>query len=330
MSDYDPLAVAFYDIAHEGAYLRALASAIEEGVQLAAENNPRPTLATFVGMRPRSVVIVTDHSVARECALLAVSFFNPLPCPVVVVDHIPGYIGALDVVIILSNGGLDTPDSARHVNQLLARGIDVVLAVDAHSPLLADVAPGAIIIPTVPTHEGLSLMRLTGTVMALFELADSEALIVAQKFKDLADGIDAELQACSPQRDRTENPAVALADLSGSIIHTTPSTEQPGDYELVQLIATLWTSYGRVSAALGAADMQLAAGYRARNRERPVKDIFYDPFLDDPVTAPTLTTIMWNATDEVGAGVVTERVTERGLAAQLQLSVRAYAATVYF
>jgi len=89
---YDPLAVAFYDIAHEGAQVRAIAGAIEASVkpqhdEFGAEI---PGLASLAGVRARSIVVLCADNLSYRCAQLAASLIQPLPVALVITETIPG------------------------------------------------------------------------------------------------------------------------------------------------------------------------------------------------------------------------------------------------
>ena len=143
---YDPLAVAFYDIAHEGAQVRAIAGAIEASVkpqhdEFGAEI---PGLASLAGVRARSIVVLCADNLSYRCAQLAASLIQPLPVALVITETIPGYLGALDVLIVVSEKGEDAAIS-RAISQSVSRGITTVLVCPGDCPMVSDAPRGTII-----------------------------------------------------------------------------------------------------------------------------------------------------------------------------------------
>ncbi|GAA1472385.1 hypothetical protein P4N68_04050 [Corynebacterium felinum] len=327
MSGYDPLAVAFYDIAHEGAQLRLIASAIEASV------SPEPDawgvvakgLADLEGVRPRSLVIVTDGSVAKECAELALSFFQPLACPVVVCEQMPGFVGALDVVVVLSETGHNVLVQ-KAVSQVASRGIPVVLCAPKESPLQAEAPDDVIVLDALPTHEGSSVMRFVGLVMAVVDLADTPALLVAQKLKDYADAVDEELVQCSPERDEFVNPARELADIPGQIVHVGFVEHGERSAALARLVSRLWSGQGKVCAALNGYELAQARG---RNRGAEA-DIFHDPLLDGPRQLLPLKAIVWCGPNDPECADYSVPLPDPAPVGVVRLAVRAFAATAFF
>lgn len=326
---YDPLAVAFYDIAHEGAQVRAIAGAIEASVkpqhdEFGAEI---PGLASLAGVRARSIVVLCADNLSYRCAQLAASLIQPLPVALVITETIPGYLGALDVLIVVSEKGEDAAIS-RAISQSVSRGITTVLVCPGDCPMVSDAPRGTIIVPHLPNALGPSPTRSVVSVLAVLELADLDPLLVVQKLTDWAEEIDKELASCSPERDETVNPARELAVITGSLVHCSDSV--PG-VALASLASTLWAMRGRVSASLSLAELAGASRYY----QGPHRDIFYDPLLDgDGSVGLPLKPIVWCAVDAdvpglPGAIAVTS-VSNSMPVSVLRLLARVFAATVFF
>ena len=85
-SHYDRETVAFYDVAHEGAQVRTVAGVLDQ-------------LGGLYGLNPRSVIILPTDQISRAAARFVGAMRSPLRLPVVVTDVLPGYVGALDIVV---------------------------------------------------------------------------------------------------------------------------------------------------------------------------------------------------------------------------------------
>ncbi|MDO4630717.1 MAG: hypothetical protein Q4A82_00265 [Corynebacterium sp.] len=329
---YDPLAVAFYDIAHEGAQVRAIAGAIETSItpqqdEFGAE---LPGLASLAGVRARSIVVLCADNLSYRCAQLAASLVQPLPVALVITETAPGYLGALDVLIVLSEKGED-PTISRAISHAVSRGITTILVCPGECPMVNDAPRDTIIVPHLPNALGPSPTRSVVAVLAVLELADLDPLLVVQKLNDWATEIDEELEACSPERDETTNPARELAAIHGAIVHCSESI--PG-MALATVVATLWAMRGQVSASLSLPELAAAS----RHYPGAQQDIFYDPLLDDGPTLLPLKPVVWCAPDHdapglPGAIAVTSNSTSNSQSSPvdaLRLMSRAFAATVFF
>ena len=327
MNDYDPMAVAFYDIAHEGAQVRAIASALTASLE--QESGQEPGLASLSGIRARSIIVLCADDLSARCAQLAATLIEPMPAPIVITHSLPGYIGALDVLIVLSEKN-DDIQVAKAISQAVSRGVPTVVVVPGGSVMAAEAPRGAIVVPPVPNTLGPSPIRLVVAVISLLEIADFDPLLVIQRLNDWADRIDEELAACSPERDEMVNPARQLAQLQGVIVHT---AAEPIGVALSSVIAALWTMRGKASSHLSLAE--LAAGLQ----HYPIaqRDIFFDPLLDevsaDSRQPQSLKPIVWCAADEHSPGlpgaVAATMDSPTAPSSVLQLLARGFAATIF-
>ncbi len=324
MSDYDPMAVAFYDIAHEGAQVRAIAGALE-----ASLTSDTPGLASLSGVRARSIIVLCADDLSTRCAQLAATLIEPMPAPIVITHLLPGYIGALDVLIVLSEKGED-PTISKAISQAVSRGVSTVVIAPAGSAIIADAPRDAIIIPPVPNTLGPSPTRSVVAVMALLEIADFDPLLVVRRLNDWADNIDEELQACSPQRELLVNPARQLAQIRGEIIHTAASAI---GVALGGVIAALWTMRGKASASLSLPELAVGIQHYSIHQ----RDIFYDPEMDaDRSTKDQprpLKPIVWCAEDEhlpgLPGAVAATMSSPTAPSSVLRLLARGFAATIF-
>lgn len=312
--DYDRETVRFFDVAHEGAQLRAIAGRMQAG---------QDEFEQLRGLNPRSVVILGTDQIARAAARYVVHQRSPLRCPVVVVDTLPAYIGALDVVIMVGDAA-DNDDYSRDIISAGQRGATLIFAGPAQGPLIDDVPDSALVIPALPTAVGASPARTIGVVAAVLDLLGQPVSIVEQKLHDLAEQVDEELTSLSPERDATVNPARQLREFvaGARIVHT--GLNRTG-MAVAEFVATLWSVRG------------LPGGYchpdetpRALEQPPAADDIFHDPYLDGPSELVALKAIVWAHEEAPWPNARPENSLVPGLgdtASALRLITRAFAAT---
>lgn len=318
--NYDRDAVRFFDVAHEGAQLRAVAGGLEP-------------LGRLRGMGARALVVVATDQVSLAAARATVTALQPLPLPVVVSRELPGFIGPLDVVVAVgAEAGRD--DDARALITAARRGAVTVLAGPAEGPLLDDAPSDTAVIAALPTAVGASPARAAAVTAAVLRVLEAPVEVVAERLALIADEVDAEVQALAPDRDDTVNPARQLgAYAQGSrVLHTGAGAY--GD-AVAQVAAALWTSRGIASGYLPADEVPAAVeNAREASPTARADDIFYDPYLDGGPQLVGLNTIVWACGDLSGLaapGARVETVAAEASAADeaaqaLRLSTRAYAA----
>ena len=319
MSGFSREDALFFDIAHEGAQLRAVGQATHllEGLR---------------GLQPRSVVVLATDQVAAAAARAVATFAAPLEVPVVVVDVLPAYVGALDVVVVVGdNAGRET--DLRGLLTAVDRGAETILAGPNQGPLLEDAPQATTVIPALPDTAGASPLRTCAVVGAVLLALRQPAEVVAERFELLASEVDEELESVSPRRDVAVNAARKLrARTDGArVVHT--GFGRAGS-AVAQLVAALWSTHGIPASAVGMQELPYAVE-RAQegNTGTTTDDIFHDPYLDGPAKLVGLTTVVWTceATDPVApAGSQMESVETEAddLAARAaRLVARAYAVT---
>ena len=330
---YDREAVRFFDVAHEGAQLRAVAQAADR-------------LERLAGLQPRSVVVLATDHIASVAARAVSAFYTPLEVPVVVARKLPGYVGALDLVVVV--GDADREEDARGLIAAAGRGAETVLAGPHQGQLLHDAPASTLIIPALPTAAGPSPARTIAVVGAVLRCLTRPVDVVAEKLELLADDVDAEVARLSPEHDETVNPARQLrihAD-GAQVLHTGGGSDWRTGELVAQLAAALWSARGIACGFVEAEELasalervREAGGSGAGESPRP-DDIFYDPFIDGPQQLVGLKTIVWACGDAGAATAPDTRVEivaagSEGAgsgpvdpAAQaLRLITRAYAAT---
>lgn len=298
---YDRETVRFFDIAHEGAQVRAVISAL-------------PLLAGLAGSTPRSVVVLATDYLSAAAARCAVALAGPVRWPVVVAHDLPSFVGPLDVVLVVG----DAPEAETATRALAAaagRGAETVLAGPADGPLVEDAPSATVVLPSLPAAEGASPLRTVAAVTAVLRVLAGEPLDEA-----VADAVDDELRGLSPERDVAVNLARQLRVFAAGarVIHTGYSA--PGA-AVAELAATLWSSRGLPSGFVGREDLAAAL----EDTSTPADDIFHDPYLDGP--AVPVKTIVWGEDEARLAGGRAENAPGEELARAMCLIARAYAAT---
>ena len=319
-ADYDPDAVRFFDIAHEGAHVRAVAQAAG-------------MLERLQGSSPRSVVVLATDAIseaAAECAVALVEFDR---APVMVTRRVPDFVGALDVVVLVGDAP-DAETSVRQVSAAAGRGAEVILAGPAGGPVVEDAPRGAVVLPAPPTADGASPLRTIAAVIGVCgALSGTSALV-----DGVADAVDEELRQLSPEREVTVNLARQLREFSegARMIHTGYTAAGAA---VARLVAALWSARGIPSGFVGREDLGPAleaaagSGAGAGNSAGGADDIFYDPFIDGPPAQVPVKTVVWGQREPHLPGARAEYVGEAedgaggDLAAALRLIVRGLAAT---
>jgi hypothetical protein len=212
--------------------------------------------------RPRAVVAAGPDSRLLRAVLEPTC---PVPFVAWPAPGLPGWVGSLDLVVVLSPDGSD-PGAASAVAEAGRRGAQVVVAAPAAS-LVGEHAAGrdTTLLPAQTTDPlALAVVMLTFLdQVRLGPATDAEAVAVA---------LDEVAAACSPYRDLAVNPAKALAI---ALADTTPVVW--GGSTLAARAARrvaeeLRRASGR-SAIAGDAEHLLPVLEAARPR-----DVFADPF----------------------------------------------------
>ena len=186
-------------LAEAGARVRrevgAAAEAIERAVDRAGED-----------VRPRAVVAAGPDSRLLRAVLEP---WCPVPFVAWPGPSLPGWAGALDLVVVLAPDGSDS-GAASAAAEAVRRGCRVVVACPPHS-LVAAHAGGrdSTVLPTSPGDQLATAVVMLQFLDRLDLGPDTDPEAVAQALDDVA-------IACSPYRDLAVNPAkmlaIALAD----------------------------------------------------------------------------------------------------------------------
>jgi hypothetical protein len=252
--------------------LRPLAEAGARVRREAAEavDTINEAVALAKGDRPRALIAAGPDS-----RLLRAVLEPSCPMPFVAWPHpgLPGWAGALDLVVVLAPDGSDT-GSASAVAEAVRRGCQVVVACPPSS-LVAEHAAGrhTTLLPTTSRDQ-------LATAVVMLQFLSRIDLGPHTDTEEVATALDDVAVACSPHRDLSANPAkmlaIALADATplvwgGSVLAARAAR---------RIAESVRRASGRTSLA-GDAEHLLPVIASAAAR-----DVFDDPFADDEASEP--------------------------------------------
>ncbi|MEJ5928388.1 hypothetical protein WG915_07120 [Corynebacterium sp. H128] len=265
---YDRDAVRFFDVAHEGAYVRGAANLLRDG-----------WCTEIRELRPRSLVVVVADDLSRAAAECAIALLEPLPLPISVVSELPRFAGPLDAVLVASSKGSASQEISLHA--AAQRGCPSLLIAPSEGPLRAEAPAQVTLVGGPPNGIGGSPASVIAAMYAVVASLTRADQIVLEQLELAADGVDAELLAVAPERDELVNEARALKAFAAHsrVIHT--GNDGVGR-AIANLMAVLWTGKAMVSGVLEAAELAVALP----ELQSAAPDVFYDPF--EPTTEPVL------------------------------------------
>jgi len=247
-----------------GGVLRSAATAgaqVRSTAQAAQEAN----LAALSGHRPRALVLLRRAGAATPAFVMLAALLGPMcPVPVVLSDAVPSWIGPLDVVIAHTADASDA-DLAESVGRAVARGAEVVLSAPGDGPV-ASAGAGRVrlVEPRIPVPPGLDLPRALAVGLTAVAALDLLPTPLSPSLDELADTLDGEAERNAPGNEAFMNPAKSLA------------------LRLAEHTPLLWGTDPLAAAVAEHAAAALAT--HAGVVGEPQRDIFHDPFADDPVT----------------------------------------------
>lgn len=268
-----------------GAQVRAVAELVKE-----------QALRPLAGMRPRSVVFITNGGRApRAVALLTAALNAGAGLPIVSASAAPPWAGPLDVLVVAGDDSGD-PVLAEAVRQGLRRGAEVVVAMPDEGPVRVAAAGRGLKLPPrmrVPSHNtllghlaaGMAVMRAVDPVRAGTLIPDLDSL---------ADSLDTEAARDTPAQELFGNPAKSLASrmhqraviFAGSDIATSALAVHGAD----MMLAVTGSPAGAASL-----DGALAAAAAQRSAAPAVDPLFYDEEFDGPMPGIQLRTFVLSA-----------------------------------
>ncbi|ALC05206.1 hypothetical protein CDES_03770 [Corynebacterium deserti GIMN1.010] len=317
-SAYDPETVKFFDVAQEGAQVRLIGNLVAQGA-----------FRAFEGLRPRSVVVLSQGVINHNAARLVETLHSPMRQPLVITSTLPQYIGALDVLVVITDNGAD--DAAlKALITAAQRGVATMLVGPGSGPLIDESPHDTFVLPILPTATGLSPARIVASISTLLDLFEVDQQIIADRLDHVADRIDEEAETLSPERDELVNPGRKLRAFAENarIVHTGRSDV---GLAIAHVIASLWTRRGLVSTSLDYAELYESLP-ELRGPEPAVDSIFHDPFLDDTPMVVPFKAVVWAEEDPGIPDAMAQSCdgpSKGALTQALRLLVRGQSATIY-
>ena len=260
--------------AMSGAQVRAVEEAVREGV-----------LAPLADIRPRAVVLVVGGATASAAADLVVTTMAArTDVPIVVAGRLPGWIGPLDLVVLVGDdaGDMVFADAAARAAR---RRAELVVDVPLEGPLAEAAAGAALDLSprvTIPPE-----FRFVGHVVVLLAVLGSLTAVRSTgprvDLGALAQALDDEAAAAHPGNEVFHNAAKGLAARVAD-----RSVAWAGDTPASSVIAghaarSMYTIAGVSGVGCDLAQAVAGAAGRPMADTAPVDSIFHDPEFDGPV-----------------------------------------------
>lgn len=232
--------------------------------------------------RPRAVVAAGPDSRLLRAVLEP---WCPVPFVAWPAPGLPGWVGSLDLVLVLAPEGGDEA-TAGAVAEALRRGAQVVVAAPEGS-LVARHAVGrwSTLLPVVTRDQ-------SAAAVVMLEYLDKVDLGPQSDIEDVAGGLDLVATNCSPHRDLSVNPAKSLA------------------ISLADRNPVLWggsvlaaRAARRVAESIRRASGSSAIAGDAEHlvpilESAPVRDLFDDPLDEEGSARPPVLVVLDDGTDE--------------------------------
>jgi len=267
-----------------GGVLRSAATAGAQ-VRSTAQAAQEADLAALSGHRPRALVLLRRAGAATPAFVMLAALLGPTcPVPVVLSEAVPSWIGPLDVVIAHTADASDG-DLAESVGRAVARGAEVVLSAPGDGPV-ASAGAGRVrlVEPRIPVPPGLDLPRALAVGLTAVAALDLLPAPLSPGLDELADTLDAEAERNAPGNEAFMNPAkslaLRLAEHTPLLWGTDPLAAAVAEHAAAALAALA----GVVAHAADIAQAATATALVRRLDAGAERDIFHDPFADDPVT----------------------------------------------
>lgn len=161
----------------------------------------RLTHAFDAGRRPRGVIVLGAESRLVRAVLEPVC---PVPLVAWPFESLPGWVGALDLVVVLASQGSRQGLMAA-VGEARRRGAAMLVAAAPESPIAEQAASSSTLV--LPVRSADPLATAVGVLGALHALGLGPAVVP----ESVARAVDAVAELCSPHVDLAQNPAKDLA-----------------------------------------------------------------------------------------------------------------------
>jgi hypothetical protein len=269
------------DLLHDPAGLLAadvaglLPAAATAGAQVRAIRSALADLSDLD--RPRALVVV-GPAVAAETALLRAVVGDRAAAPIVDVQEISSWVGALDIVVVLA-GQVHDPLADAAAESAARRGATVIVRAAAGTP-----SPGSgtvLVTPRVAVPEALATPARLALLLGVAHRAG--LLPAAPDLAGWADVLDSTALACHPSAEEFVNPAVALAEQLAAGAPLLVGADPIGD-AVAAIGAGLFADLAGIPAAVLPSATAAQSPSVLRRAAGP-RDLFADPFAD-PADGP--------------------------------------------
>ena len=292
-----------------GGVLRSAATAgaqVRSTAQAAQEAN----LASLSGHRPRALVLLRRAGAATPAFVMLAALLGPTcPVPVVLSEAVPSWIGPLDVVIAHTADASDA-DLAESVGRAVARGAEVVLSAPGDGPV-ASAGAGRVrlVEPRIPVPPGLDLPRALAVGLTAVAALDLLPTPLSPGLDELADTLDGEAERNAPGNEAFMNPAKSLALRLAEHTPLLWGTDPLAAAVAEHAAAALATHAGVVAHAADIAEAAMATALVRRLDTGAERDIFHDPFADEPASeAPPPRLVLIGTAEEDPLHVALRRI----------------------
>ena len=229
--------------------------------------------------RPRALVVI-GTSAAVDAALLTALLGARAQAPVLTSVALPGWVGALDIVVVLA-AAVDDMVAAEAAAEAARRGARVIVRGPAQGPVAAAAGPN-LIDPQMSVPEALAgVARFT----VLAAVAAAAGLCPRPDFAGAAQQLDAMAMACHPSSEFFVNPALTLAehlaDGTPLFISTDPVADPLAAHASRSLAGLAGYTGGWLGAGQAAGSPPVIARAAGRGGSAAPANLFYDPYEDD-------------------------------------------------
>ncbi len=268
---------------HDGASLVAvdsaslLPAAALAGAQVRSAAEQVSNLPAFD--RPRALVVI-GSTAAVDAAMLTALIGSRSPAPVLAAPALPGWVGALDIVVVLA-AAVDDMAAAEAAAEAGRRGARVVVRGPSRGPVAA-AAGRDLLEPQMAVPEALAG---PGRCALLVAVAAAAGLCPRPDFPGAAAQLDAMAMACHPSSEFFVNPALTLAEqLTGGtplFIGTDPVADALAAHAARSLAALAGYAGTVLASGLAATSPAVIARAAGRGGSGAAADLFYDPYEDE-------------------------------------------------
>jgi glucose/mannose-6-phosphate isomerase len=294
-----------------GEMLRAVASAGAQVREALLRLDEDAVRAAVVDGRPRALVVtgMGGSGIAGDVVAAVTGPSCPVPVTVSRGYRLPGWVGALDLVVAVSCSG-ETEETLAATDEALRRGARVVTVSRAGSSLAARATGGRAVQLSVDSGGRMPRANLWALVTPLLAVVDALGLASVPRglLAGVADQLDATSAACGPTSETYDNVAKKTAlRLSGALPMVWGTTDLAAVAAL--RFACQLAENAKQPAVHGALtevhhnQIVTLAGRYGASGEEIAEDIFHDPLLDGGPTRERLRLMLLRDTDEPEAVV---------------------------